>query len=398
MPDRRTFLQRAAALPVVGSFLPKAAFSAGSKNRDYFSELGVRTFINAAGTYTTLSASLMPREVTDAIAYAAKHYVNIMELQDKVGEKIASMVGSESAMVTSGAAGALTVGTAGCITGMDRKAVQQLPDVTGLKHEVIMQKSHRFGYDRAVQATGAKIVEVETPEDVDRAVNDRTAMMLFYNNNGPVGKISDEEFVRLGKKHKIPTMNDAAADTPPVGNLSKYVKMGFDLVIFSGGKGIRGPQSAGLLLGRKDLIQAARRNTSPNGDSISRGMKVNKEEMLGMLVALEMFMNRDQDAQWKEWEKRVKTVADAVKPLPSVTTEQWVPEVANHVPHLRIRWDQSQIKLKPAEVTKLLREGKPSIEPSPMGDANTLVIGVWMLEPGEAEIVARRVKEILKSA
>jgi D-glucosaminate-6-phosphate ammonia-lyase len=398
MPDRRTFLQRAAALPVIGGLLPKAVLNAGPKNRDYFSELGVRTFINAAGTYTTLSASLMPKEVIDAIGYASKHYVNVMELQDKVGEKIASMVGSESAMVTSGAAGALTVGTAGCITGMDRRAVQQLPDVTGLKHEVIMQKSHRFGYDRAVQATGAKIVEVETAEELDRAVNDRTAMMLFYNNNAPVGKISDEDFVRLGKKHKVPTMVDAAADTPPVGNLSKYVKMGFDLVIFSGGKGIRGPQSAGLLLGRKDLIQAARRNTSPNGDTISRGMKVNKEEMLGMLVALDLFMNRDHDAQWKEWERRVKTVADAVKTLPSVTTEQWVPEIANHVPHLRIRWDQSQIKVKPPEVMKLLREGKPSIEAAPLGDANTLVIGVWMLEPGEAEIVARRVKEILKSA
>src|SRR5688572_24463740 len=138
------------------------------------------------------------------------------------------MVGSESAMVTSGAAGALTVGTAGCMAGMDRRAVQQLPNVTGLKHEVIMQKSHRFGYDRAVQATGAKIIEVETADELDRAVNERTAMMLFYNANAKVGKITDAEFVQLGKKHKIPTMTDAAADTPPVGNLKKYVEMGFD--------------------------------------------------------------------------------------------------------------------------------------------------------------------------
>jgi D-glucosaminate-6-phosphate ammonia-lyase len=396
MPDRRTFLQRAATLPFLGGLLPKTALYAAPK-RDYFSELGVRTFINAAGTYTTLSASLMPKEVMDAIQYASKHYVNIIELQDKVGERIASLVGSESAMVTSGAAGALTVGTAGCITGMDRHAVQQLPDVTGLKHEVIMQKSHRFGYDRAVTATGAKIIEIETAEELDRAVNDRTAMMLFFNSNAKVGKISDPEFVQLGKKHKIPTMIDAAADTPPVGNLKKYVEMGFDLVIFSGGKGIRGPQSAGLLLGRKDLIQAARRNTSPNGDTISRGMKVNKEEMLGMLVALELFINRDHDAQWKEWERRVKTVADSVKGIPTVTTEQWVPEIANHVPHLRIQWDQSQVKIAPRDVVKALREGKPSIEPTP-SDPNVLVIGVWMLEPGEAEIVGRRVREILKNA
>jgi D-glucosaminate-6-phosphate ammonia-lyase len=397
MPDRRTFLQRAAALPLVGGLLPRAV-QAAPKQRDYFSELGVRTFINAAGTYTTLSASLMPKEVVDAIQYASKHFVSVIELQDKVGEKIASMVGSESAMVTSGCAGALTVATAGCVTGMDRRAILQLPDVTGLKSEVIMQKSHRFGYDHAVRATGVKIVEIETPEDLDRAVNERTAMMLFYNAHNNLGKIKDAEFVQLGKKHKVPTLNDAAADTPPVGNLSKYIKMGFDLVAFSGGKGIRGPQSAGMLLGRKDLIQAARMNTSPNGDTISRGMKVNKEEMLGMMVALDLFMNRDHEAQWKEWERRVKVVADSVRSVPTVTTEQWVPEIANNVPHLRIRWDQSQVKVTPPNVMKLLREGKPSIEAAPLGDANTLVIGVWMLEPGEAEIVGRRVREILKSS
>ena len=364
--------------------------------RDYFAELGVRTFINAAGTYTALSASLMPKEVVDAIQYASKHYVALTELQDKVGERIASMIGSEAAMVTTGAAGAMMVATAGCLTGTDRRAIQQLPDLTGLKSEVIIQKSHRFGYDHAVRACGVKLIEVETAEDLDRAASERTAMMLFYNN-GVGGKIGAEEFVKLGKKHKIPTFNDAAADTPPVENLSKYIKMGFDLVAFSGGKGIRGPQSAGLLLGRKDLIQAARMNTSPNGDTIARGLKVNKEEMLGMLVALELFMNRDHQAQWKEWERRVKVIADAVRAVPTVTTETWVPEVANNVPHLRIKWDQSQIKYTPSAVMKLLREGKPSIEAAPLSDAENLVIGVWMMQPGEEQVVARRVREILKA-
>jgi L-seryl-tRNA(Ser) seleniumtransferase len=301
-------------------------------------------------------------------------------------------------MVTSGAAGAMMVGTAGCITGTDRKAIQQLPDLTGLKNEVIIQKSHRFGYDHAVRACGVKMIEVETAEELERAANDRTAMMLFYNNNHPVGKIKHEEFVALGKKHRIPAMVDAAADTPPVENLSKYLKMGFDLVIFSGGKGIRGPQSAGLLLGRKDLIHAARMNTSPNGDTIARGLKVNKEEMLGMMVALELFMNRDHQAQWKEWERQVKVIADTVRSVPTVTTETWVPEVANNVPHLRIKWDQSQIKLTPGAVMKLLREGKPSIEAAPLSDSQNLVVGVWMLQPGEEQIVAKRVREILKSS
>jgi len=398
MPDRRTFLQRAATLPIIGSLLPKAAMlEAATKKRDYFAELGVRTFINAAGTYTALTASLMPKEVMEAIQYASKHYVPLNELHDKVGERIASMVGSEAAMVTSGAAGAMMVGTAGCLTGNDRKAIQQLPDLTGLKSEVIIQKSHRFGYDHAVRACGVKLIEVETAEDLERAAGDRTAMMLFYNNNDSVGKIKREEFIALGKKHKIPTFNDAAADTPPVENLSKYIKMGFDLVAFSGGKGIRGPQSAGLLFGRKDLIQAARMNTSPNGDTIARGLKVNKEEMLGMLVALELFMNRDHQAQWKEWERRVKVIADSLRGVPTVMTETWVPEVANNVPHLRIKWNQSEIKHTPPAVLKLLREGKPSIEANPATDSESLVIGVWMLEPGEEQIVARRIREILKT-
>jgi uncharacterized pyridoxal phosphate-dependent enzyme len=297
MPDRRSFLQRLGSLPFAGALFTKTGVvEAASKPRDYFAELGVRTFINAAGTYTTLTASLMQREVVEAYDYASKHFVPLTDLHDKVGAKIASMLGAEGAMVTSGAAGALTCGTAGCITGSDMKAVRQLPDLTGLKNEVIIQKSHRYGYDHAVRACGIKFVEIETAEELEHAANERTAMMLFFNANEPLGKIKAEEFVALGKKHKIPTFTDAAADVPPVENLTKYVKMGFDLVTFSGGKGIRGPQSAGLLFGRGDLINAARMNTSPNSDSISRGQKVNKEEMLGMMVAVESYLARDHKA------------------------------------------------------------------------------------------------------
>lgn len=301
-------------------------------------------------------------------------------------------------MVSSGAAGAMVCATAACITGKDRKAISQVPDLTGLKSEVIVQKSHRYGYDHAVRACGVKLIEVETVEELERSINNRTAMMLFFNANEPLGQIKAPEFVALGKKHSIPTFNDAAADVPPVENLTKYIKMGFDLVTFSGGKGICGPQSAGLLFGRRDLIEAARMNTSPNSDSVGRGLKVNKEELLGMMVALERYMARDHKAEWKEWEKRVKQVADSVSGIPTVTTETWIPEIANHVPHLKIRWDQTRLKLTPSDAMKLLREGKPSIEASPASDKENLVIAVWMLQPGEAEVVARRVRDILKSA
>ena len=396
MFDRRRFLRSASSVPVLGSLFSSSAAGAAMK-RDYFKELGVRPFINAAGTYTTLTASLMHPEAVQAIDYASKVFVRLADVHDAVGKRIAELTGAEAAMVSSGAAGALVVGTAACVAGKNPEFIQRLPDTTGMKNEVIVQKTHRYGYDHAVRACGIRFVEVETREELERAVNEKTAMMLFFNANDPVGKIRAEEFTELGRKHRIPTFNDAAADVPPVENFSRLLKMGFDLVTFSGGKGIRGPQSAGLLLGRKDLIEAARLNTSPYSDTVGRGLKVNKEELLGMMVAVEQFVKRDHSADWREYEKRVKSIADSVSSVKTVKTETYVPEIANHVPHLKITWDESVVKIPVADVVKKLREGEPSIEVVP-GSREALQIGVWMLQPGEAEIVARRVREILKSA
>jgi D-glucosaminate-6-phosphate ammonia-lyase len=399
MANRRTFLQSLSSLPLVGGlFASTSAAAAATGGRDYFKELGVKPFINAAGTYTMLSSSLMGRDVVQAYDYASRSFVKLTDVQDAVGKKIAEMLGAEAAMVTSGASGALTCGTAACLTGKNQKAILQLPDLTGLKSEVIVQKSHRYGYDHAVRACGVKMIEVETAEEFSAACNEKTAMALFFNDADPRGKINGQQFVALGKKHNVPTFNDCSADVPPVGNLTKYTKMGFDLVTFSGGKGICGPQSAGVLVGRKDLIEAARLNTSPYSDSIARGQKVNKEEMLAMMVALESYIKRDHDAEWKEWEKRVKTLVDAVAGMPSMTHEVKVPEIANHTPHLYFRWDESKIKLSPLDVMKQLREGDPAIEVTPSTNKEQLVFTVWMLQPGEAQIVAKRLRAILKAA
>jgi L-seryl-tRNA(Ser) seleniumtransferase len=395
MPNRRNFIKSAAAGGVLATGSVEAAKTAAT--RDYFRELGVKPFINAAGTYTTLTASLMLPEVVAAYEYASKTYVRLNDLHDACGARIAQLVGAEACMITAGAASALTVGTAACITGTDPDKIRRIPDLAGMKSEVIVQKTHRYGYDHAVRNCGIKMIEVETAEELERAINPNTAMMLFFNANNNVGKIKDAEFAALGKKHNIPTFNDAAADVPPVGNLSKWLKMGFDLVTFSGGKGMRGPQSAGLLLGRKDLIAAARLNGWPNSDTIGRGMKVNKEELLGMMVAVENYLKRDHEADWREWEKRCKIISDAAASVKGVTAEQYVPEIANSVPHLRIKWDPSQVKISVADVVKNLREGEPSIEVVP-GSRDALQIGVWMMEPGEAQIVAKRVREVLKSA
>ena len=398
MPYRRDFLKILSSMPLIGSAFGGASLArAAVAKRDFYKELGVRPFINAAGTYTTLTASLMPPEVVSAWEYGAKQYVKLIDLHDAAAKRIAELIGCEAAMVSSGAAGALTVGTAACMTGTNQDFIRRLQDTAGMKTEVIIQKSHRYGYDHAVRNCGIRFVEVETKEELERAIGPNTVMMLFFNANDPAGQVKVDEFAQLGKKHGIPTLNDAASDVPPLENLSKYTKMGYDLVTFSGGKGIRGPQSAGLLLGRKDLIEAARLNTSPYSDSIGRGMKVNKEELLAMIVAVEVYVKKDHEAEWKSWEKQASLVMDSLASFKGMKTEVNIPPIANHVPHVHITWDQAQIPVTPEEVTKQLREGEPSIETTP-GHKDRVVVNVFMLQPGEAQIVARRLREVFKKA
>ena len=398
MWSRRRFLETVSAWPLVGGFAASgrapSATAVRTGQRDYFAELGVRPFINAAGTYTAMTASLMAPDVMAAINYASGHYVMLDELHDRVGERIATLLRCEAAMVTSGAASALTLATAAVLTGTDRQKIADIPNLAGMKSEVIIQKAHRFGYDHAVRNCGVRLVEVETRDDLERAINDRTAMLFFYNNNNREGRILDQEFAQLGNTHGIPTLNDAAADVPPVENLWKYTKMGFDLVAFSGGKGLRGPQSAGLLLGRKDLIAAARLNAPPNGNTVGRGMKVNKEEMVGMLAAVEVYLQKDHAVEQREFEQRAETIRSSVAAVPGVAADIFVPEVANHVPHVRITWAASAGGTTAADVVRELRDGEPSIATRSEGDA--VVVGVWMMRPGDEKIVARRLRQVLQ--
>ena len=401
---RRELIKYLSVAPIagaaVGTGVPLeslAASSATVAKRNVIKELGLRTFINAAGTYTTMTASLMHDEVLDTIAESAKHFVMINEVQDKVGEKIAAICHGESAMVTAGCWSALVLGTAGVLTGTDRKKIAALPNVSGLeKNEVIVQKSHMVGYVHALMNTGIIPVAVETAEELEKAITNKTAMMYFLNHETDSGKILHEEFVAIARKHKIPTLIDIAADIPPVENLWKYSDLGFDLVCISGGKGIRGPQSAGLLIGRKDLIAAARLNAPPNGGNIGRGQKVNKEEILGMYVALDKYVNQDHDAEWKMWEDRVAVIENAAKKVDGVNVEVSVPPIANHTPKITISWDPNKVKVTSNELRKRLQDGNPSIEV--MVQPNAINITVFMLKNGEDKIVARRVQEELAKA
>jgi L-seryl-tRNA(Ser) seleniumtransferase len=391
---RRGFVRSLTALPGLGALLGWLSPAVAAEPvRDVYKELGLRPLINAAGTYTMLGGSLMPPPVVEAIVAASRQYVNLFELQEAAGKRIASLIGCEAALVTAGAASALTLGTAACVAGKDADKIRRIPDTAGLKNEVIIQKAHRYGYDHAVRNVGVRLVEVETAAELEKAVTSRTVMMLFFNDADPRGQIKVAEFAQLGKKLGLPTFNDAAADVPPVENFTRYLKMGYDLVCFSGGKAIRGPQGAGLLLGRKELIEAAALNNNPHTDSIGRTNKVDKEDIVGMVAAVEHFLKQDHAALWREWEKRVQTIADALAPLKGVQTERYVPPIANHVPHLHVRWDVR--KLSPADVVKELRAGEPRIEIR-AAVKDGIEVSVWMMEPGQAEIVGRRLREVLQ--
>jgi len=406
---RREFLWRAGLASFLGSVSRSPAVSAAvasgpaegnaNQGKTIYQELALRPFINAAGTYTMLSACLMPREVVAAMQEASLHYVSIPELQEAAGKRIAAMVGSESAIVTSGCAAALTLATAACVCGSDQDKIHRVPDTSGMKDEVIFQKTHRFGYDHAIRNVGVKIIEIETRQELEAAISAKTAMLFFLNSADNQGKIKRQEFAEISRKAGIPSLIDAAADIPPAENLSGFIKMGYDLVAFSGGKGLRGPQCSGLLLGKKDLISAAFLNGSPNSDSAGRMGKVGKEEIVGLLKAVELFMKRDHKADWKEWEDRVSLIEKSVANIRGVQTEKFIPEIANQVPHLAIKWDSSALRLTKDDFVRALRDGEPRIEIRPTSPAEPrLEIAVWMLQPGEDRIVARRCAEILKKA
>lgn len=364
-----------------------------------YEELGVTTVINCQGTMTVLGGSLPHPELEAVMAQAGKHFVNIPELEVAAGKRIAEMLklpAGYTALVTSGAAGAMQSGLAGILTGGNETFIKQLPDLTGMKSEVIIQKSHRNAFDHQLRATGVKLVEVESREDLRKAVNEKTAMMHFTNFANADGQIKVDEFAKLAREYKIPCMNDAAADTPPVSHLWDYVNMGYDLVTFSGGKAIRGPQCAGLLLGREDLVACTLLNNSPHEDTLGRGQKVGKEEIIGMVKALELYLNQDHEALNKEWQQRLERVSQQITRVPGVSTEFFVPDIANHVPHMRITWDEARIKLTPQEASQILRQSKPSIVMGGGEGKPVLGMNSFMLKPGEDKIVAAQLVKLFK--
>jgi len=411
---RRTFLGSAGILAgmlfnarrAFGLYAVSANSSAGLPGKltglgatgNVYEELGLTTVINGQGTMTYLGGSLPRPEVAEVMAMAAQHFVPIAELEVAAGKRICELLKlppDYDAIVTCGAAAGMQVGLSGILTGNNPKFIEQVPDLTGMKSEVIIQRSHRNPFDHQLRSTGIKLVVVESRDDLKKAINPQTAMMHFSNFANNQGQIKVDEWLKIAHENNIPAFIDAAADTPPVSNLWEYAKMGYDLIAFSGGKAIRGPQCAGLLLGKKDFVANAMLNNSPHEDVIGRASKVGKEEIVGMIKALEIYLNEDHAALEKEWWRRLDTVSAEITRIPGVTTSFNVPDIANHVPHMDIYWDPRKISLSPHDASSALRSGKPSIV---LGSSqHGLGLSSFMLKPGEEKIIAGELEKLFKS-
>ncbi len=372
-----------------------------------YERLGVRTIVNARGSQTLIGGSLMPQEVLDAMAEASRSFVDITELNRKVGEIIARVTGAEAGYVTAGAADGILLATAALMTGTDPAKIRRLPDTAGMKNEVIVHRSQRHGYDHSVTAAGARLVEIGMsyrtfPWELEAAINERTAGVFFTVS--PMlrrGFLPLPEVIRIAHARGVPVYVDAASMLPPASNLQKFVAMGADLVIFSGGKGIRGPQSTGLLCGRKDLVEAAALNGSPH-HAIGRSAKVCKEEMVGLATALELYARRDHAADQAAWRQQAEYVAKAVSALALPGVEVSVvydeDEEVDQLPETYITIRERVLGLSAAQVEEALYKGEPCIASGLSPSPRIVVINPQMLQPGEEEIVARRLVEILTAA
>ncbi|MGA2814074.1 MAG: aminotransferase class V-fold PLP-dependent enzyme [Candidatus Acidiferrum sp.] len=321
-----------------------------------YSRLGVKTVINCRGTWTYLSGSLQFPEVRAAQSEASHYFVNMVELQHGAGRKLAELTGAESGMITTGAAGAMAASAAACMAGSDPQKIWQLPDTTGMKHEVIMVGG-RSAFDSAIRLTGAKLVLVESPDDIANAITPDTAM-IYTTDLGD--KLVRE--VAIAKEHGVPMLLDDAAGIPPSDNLKLYAQMKIDLYTFSGGKGLQGPQCSGVLLGRKDLIEAAMRNSAPWEGAVCRAMKVGKEEIIGCLTAVETWLKIDSKKLYSEWNARVDRIAKLVETVPGVKTEIYIPDDGNRYPTLKVSWDQQAWGFTITDCVKQLRASDPTIE------------------------------------
>ena len=406
MLSRRKLLKRFSGLPLVGGFIAGSSIPSIADDhedeekkvvRDYFGELGVKPIINAAGAYTTMTASLMPEEVLAAYRQTAGEYVSLDGLHDAVGKKIAEMISCEAAMITAGAASAMTLATAGVLTGLDDDKAKRIPiDLRGMKNEVIVQKSHVVGYTHAIINCGVKLVVVESERDLIRAINRKTAMLYSTDAHNLDGAVQHERFVEIGKEYGIPTFNDAAAEFRHERICGNSRKWGTTWSPYLAARPSADPK-AGLLLGKKDLVAAARFNGPPTSDRIGRGMKVNKEEMVAMWIAVERFLEIDYEKEYESWKMQIEWLKEQLASIDGLKAESVIPQSPNTVPTLVLTFKKGAFSKTGHEVVKALIDGDPSVAVARPRD-DGFNVTTWMLQPEHLGTLALQVKEELLKA
>jgi L-seryl-tRNA(Ser) seleniumtransferase len=370
----------------------------------YTRMFGIRPLLCARGHTTAYGGSLMPAEVMRAIVEANDYFVDLNELNQAAGRRIASLMQAEAAIVTAGAFSAMVLGAAACLTGADTEKIDALPHPAWRKKECLMQKAHRESYDRAYRTAGMVIREFSTREQLARAIGPETAMIAALASTEKAAMedrsiMQPHEFVELGRKTGVPTLIDAAAEIPPAETLTRFTKMGFDLVAISGGKGLLGPQATGILAGRRDLIHAASLNHSPN-TGIGRGMKVGKEEIVGLVTALELYLSRDRDAVHETWNNKVRFLVRELQGIPGLRAEHRL--AANGHDHgfleVLVTWDPKIVPLTAKKLTELLNGGEPRIVYYPeYGDEHSGVLQTRSMKEGEEILAARRLHQVFQA-
>ncbi|MFI5183418.1 MAG: aminotransferase class V-fold PLP-dependent enzyme [Vicinamibacteria bacterium] len=389
------------ALPASLRAEPAGAANAVPAGPEVYQPIGVRPLINGRGTYTIISGSLMLPEVRAAMAAAAQHYVHLDELADAVGARLATLTGAEWGLVTSGCSAALTCASAACVAGGNPDLHVRIPNLAGFpRDEAIIPKHSRNVYDAAVRAVGLRVIEVATAAELEAAFGPRTALVyILAGPNADEGPLNTKAICAMAQSRGVPVLVDAAAEILTVPNV--HLQAGATLVAYSGGKCLRGPQSAGLLLGRKDLVRAAWVSSAPH-HGFGRAMKVGKEEAIGMLTAVEMWTRRDHAAEWTRWSAWLDFIAKRVSAVAGVTTSVVQPVgLSNRTPSLDVRWDAARIGIDGPAVARHLFDTDPRVALFPAEDKPGAGTGVavtpYMLVPGEEKVIADRLVAVLSN-
>jgi L-seryl-tRNA(Ser) seleniumtransferase len=369
----------------------------------YTRMFGIRPLLCARGHTTAYGGSLMPAEVMRAMIEANDYFVDLNELNQAAGKRIAELMQAEAAIVTAGAFSAMVLGAAACLTGSDPEKIDALPHPAWRKKECLLQKAHRESYDRAYRTAGMMIREFTTREQLTAAIGPDTAMIAALASTEKAALkdraiMQPHEFVELGKKHGVPTLIDAAAEIPPADTLTRFTKMGFDLVAISGGKGLLGPQATGILAGRKDLIQAAALNHSPN-TGVGRGMKVGKEEIVGLVAAMELYLAKDRNAVHETWNNKVRFLVHELQGIPGLQAEHRLAADGHDHGFLEVllTWDPKLIPLTGKKLTDLLKAGEPRMVYYPeYGGEHSGVLQTRSMKEGEELLAARRLRQVFE--